>query len=496
MNQQPKLETFEGETPTLALQKAHAKYGDRAFIVSTKEIRKKTLVQPGLYEVVAMIKDEEPQAAPTTVPQDMGQAQPQASSEPITVEQMKSLQKSAQRQLDEAEARLDNPTTPQPRPSQDKDPKEVLFDLSEAAKQISKIADVDSTMPNRYGKPIESAQAQKRNNLVDEANRLSEKRSSKDELEELRLIKGEISKLTDKVKIIQNIVWDEKEHAKGTLQIPPEFAEIYRVAKKSGMQREHLDAIMRLSFEHMPQKMKQNTDTVKRYFQTILRKMIPIRAEYEMYSGKKKIMMLVGPTGVGKTTTLAKLAARFSHLVDKKYKVGVITLDTYRIGAIEHLMTYTKMMKLGIEAVIDPPEFVSAINSLRHCDYILIDTAGSSQYDQEKISNLQKFLDADPDISIDVSLVMSAGTKIDELKDIYDNFSVLGIDNVIFTKLDESKEFGNIFSLVYNTQKPISYLSVGQDVPYDLVVANNDYIIDCLLNGFTKPQIDKKAKAK
>jgi flagellar biosynthesis protein FlhF len=492
MNQQPKLETFEGETPTLALQKAHAKYGERAFIVSTKEIRKKTLVQPGLYEVVAMIKDEEPQQQMQQAPVQQ-QAMP-STNEPISVEQMKSLQQSAQRQLDEAEERLNNPqhnTTPR----NDKDPKEVLFDLSEAAKQISKIADVDSTMPSRYGSPI-SQSANKKQNLIDEAERLSEKRSSKDELEELKLIKDEISKLTDKVKIIQNIVWDEKEHAKGTLQIPPEFAEIYRITKKSGMSRDHLDAIMRLSFEHMPQKMKQNTNTVKRYFQTILRKMIPIRAEYEMYSGKKKIMMLVGPTGVGKTTTLAKLAARFSHLVEKKYKVGVITLDTYRIGAIEHLMTYTKMMKLGIEAVIDPPEFVSAINSLRHCDYILIDTAGSSQYDQEKISNLQKFLEADPDITIDVSLVMSAGTKLDDMKDIYDNFSVLGIDNVIFTKLDEAKEFGNIFSLVYNTQKPVSYLSVGQDVPYDLVVANNDYIIECLLNGFTKPQIDKKAKAK
>lgn len=486
-----KLETFEGETPALALQKAHARYGEDALVVSTKEIRKKSLTQSGLYEVVVAIEDGVKPKEPNTIPMPTSTSQNQ-----VSVNDMRALQQQAQRQLDAAEDRLDSLEDDRPqRPAKD-----VLFDISEAAKQISKIANVDSTMPKNYQRPVTSSapafNKAKTEALIDEANKLLEKKGKREELEELKLIKDEITKLTDKVKIIQNIVWDEKEHAKGSLQIPPEFAEIYRIAKKSGMAREHLDSIMRLSFEHMPQKMKQNTNTVKRYFQTILRKMIPIRAEYEMYSGKKKIMMLVGPTGVGKTTTLAKLAARFSHLVDKKYKVGVITLDTYRIGAIEHLMTYTKMMKLGIEAVIDPPEFVAAINSLRHCDYILIDTAGSSQYDQEKISNLQKFLEADPDITVDVSLVMSSNTKLDDMKEIYQNFSVLGVDSLIFTKLDEAKEYGNIFSLVYNTQKPISYLSVGQDVPYDLTVANSDYVIDCLLNGFNKPNIDKKSKAK
>lgn len=462
-----KLETFEGETPALALQKAHQKYGEDALVVSTKEIRKKSLTQAGLYEVVVAIEDN---VKPKGYATNEQRQQPQETQEDNN-----------NRYLPEERA------------------KDVLFDISEAAKQISKIANVDTTMPKglrRDNYPTNTNNGTKKTSLLDEANKLIEKKEKREELEELKLIKDEISKLTDKVKIIQNIVWDEKEHAKGTLQIPPEFAEIYRVTKKSGMARDHLDAIMRLSFEHMPQKMKQSTTTVKRYFQTILRKMIPVRAEYEMYTGKKKIMMLVGPTGVGKTTTLAKLAARYSHLLDKKYRVGVITLDTYRIGAIEHLMTYTKMMKLGIEAVIDPPEFVTAINSLRHCDYILIDTAGSSQYDQDKIAHVQKFLEADPEISIDVSLVVSANTKLDDLKEIFNNFSILGVDNLIFTKLDEAKEFGNIFSLVYSTQKPISYLSVGQDVPYDLVVANNDYVIDCLLNGFTKPSIDKKAKAK
>jgi flagellar biosynthesis protein FlhF len=234
--------------------------------------------------------------------------------------------------------------------------------------------------------------------------------------------------------------------------------------------------------------MKENSTTVKRYFQTILRKMIPVRSENQLYQGKKKIMMFVGPTGVGKTTTIAKIAARYSFLLDRKYKVGVITLDTYRIGATEHLMSYAKMMKLSLETANDPTEFIEAIDSLRSCDYILVDTAGSSQYDKNKINKLVEFIRADADLDIDVNLVVSTTTKLDDLKDIYENFSVLDIDSIIFTKLDEAKEFGNIFSLLYDINKPLTYFAIGQDVPYDFSVAKSEYLIDYMLDGFSVPE--------
>jgi flagellar biosynthesis protein FlhF len=191
--------------------------------------------------------------------------------------------------------------------------------------------------------------------------------------------------------------------------------------------------------------------------------------------------MLVGPTGVGKTTTIAKLAARFTYKSDIKYRVGIITVDSYRLGAVEQLMQYAKMMKLSIEIVEDPLDFSTAIASLKHCDYILIDTAGSSQHDNEKIVKLKQFLDVEMHMSIDVTLTIAATTKYEDMRDIYQNFSILGIDSIIATKMDETKGYGNLFSLIYDNKKPISYFSVGQEVPDDLIPATSNFFVDNIL---------------
>jgi len=306
------------------------------------------------------------------------------------------------------------------------------------------------------------------------------------ESEDLKRIKEEIEKLGDKVKLIQNMFWSEKT-PKTTAAIPPEFAEIYRLAQQSGMDQAHLDEIMHLTLEHMPSKMRESSETVKRYFQVLMRKMIPVRLETPPKNGGKKVIMLVGPTGVGKTTSIAKLAARFSYLLDKKYKVGLVVLDTYRIGAVEQLMQYARMMKLGIETVVDPPEFSSALNALRYSDYILIDTMGSSPYDKGKIEKIYECLRGnETEYSVDVVLVMPSSIKYEDLKATYDNFAPLGIDTMMFTKLDETRGFGNLFSLVYETKVPISYFSLGQEVPEDLAVATSDFLVECLMNGFRK----------
>ena len=173
--------------------------------------------------------------------------------------------------------------------------------------------------------------------------------------------------------------------------------------------------------------------------------------------------------------------------MQKKYKVGLVVLDTYRIGAVEQLMQYARMMKLGIETVVDPPEFSHALDSLKYCDYILIDTMGSSPYDKNKIEKIYECLNTNTtEYNVDVVLVMPSSIKYEDLKVTYDNFSSLGIDTLMFTKLDETMGFGNIFSLAYETKKPISYFSVGQEVPEDLVTASSDFLVECLLHGFNR----------
>jgi flagellar biosynthesis protein FlhF len=417
-----KFHTFSGETPAEALKKAQIECGENALVISTKQLRKKTISTAALFEVVVAIDDEKAQAVPERKP------------------------------------------FPSPETSKYKSGEDVLFSLSEAAKQISQIAQVagDSTA-SRFEKTPQKA-------------------SNNDGLGD---IKSEINKLADKIKLIQDMFWEEKAPNRNHLAIPSEFSEIYKLAKTSGMGEDHLENIMNLTLEHMPSRMRNSSETIKRYFQVLLRKLIPVRVETEAPKGTKRVMMFVGPTGVGKTTTIAKLAARYSYIQEKRSKVGIITLDTYRIGAVEQLFQYAKMMRLPIEDVVDPNDFNNALSSLSHCDVILIDTVGSSQYDKDKLLKLNNFIQSSH-FQIDVNLVLSAGSKLEDLKEIYKNFSFLTIDTLIFTKFDETKVFGTIFSLIYDIDRPVSYFSIGQEVPDDIVPASSDFLVECILEGFEK----------
>ncbi len=415
-----KLVSYTAPTPAEALKKAQMEHGEDALVVSTKQIKKGTLGSGALYEVVIVLDDE------------------------------KSVSKKEEKKIKEEKK------------DDDILGDDVLLDISNAAKQISKIAKVTETkIPT---------QKSDEKTFIDR--------------EEILRVKEEILKLSDKIKIIQNMLWEEKGPNKEELPIPPEFSEIYKKACQSGMSKDHLNEIMKLTLENMPYRMRSSTETIKRYFQVLLQKIIPIRVELDLPKGSKKIMMFVGPTGVGKTTTLAKLAARYSF-VKYRYKTGIITLDTYRIGAVEQLFQYAKMMRLPIEDVVDINDFDRAINSLNRCDIVLIDTVGSSQYDKEKIGRLKKILDK-TNFEIDVNLVLSSTTKLEDLIDIYKGFSFLNIDTIIFTKMDETKTFGNIFSFVYDINKPISYFSIGQEVPDDIMEAEGEFLIKSIFEGFKK----------
>ncbi len=433
-----KLLSFVDETPAAALKKAQLSCGEDALVFSTKEIRKKTFSTPAVYEVIVGVQDDK-------------DVQTKAASTPY----QKNTYTNASKQ------------------PQHNEQDDVVVSMSAASKQLSQIDSLSEQTNNKYDSLL-----RKDSHQEESAPKKSIQPSS-----EITQIKKELDKLNDNIKHVGQMVWDSGHVARGGLVIPPEFAEIYKITKDSGMSDEHLFEIMKLTLENMPRQMKENPGTVKRYFDVLLRRLIPVRTE--MAPSGKRTIMLVGPTGVGKTTTLAKLAARFAYKSDKKYKVGIITMDTYRIGAVEQLLQYAKMMKLSIEAVVDPTEFKTALTSLRHCDYVLIDTAGSSHYDKEKINKIARFLKTENSTPIDTCLVLSANTKYEDLKEIYEGFATaLPIDTLIVTKLDETKYFGNTFSFVYDTKKPIAYFSTGQEVPEDLSEATSELFVEYLLDGF------------
>jgi len=191
-----------------------------------------------------------------------------------------------------------------------------------------------------------------------------------------------------------------------------------------------------------------------------------------------KIIMLVGPTGVGKTTTIAKLAARYAYLLEKPYKVALINLDSYKVGAIEQLSHYAQIMQIEHFAVPTPEVFRDHIEALEGYDIILVDTAGMSPYDTNKFVKTVEFVTSETPRKLEVNLVLSATVKYEDMDDIYRNFSFLNLDSLIISKFDETRHFGALLNFMLLYKLPMSYFSIGQEVPDDLLVADKEYLLE------------------
>jgi len=293
--------------------------------------------------------------------------------------------------------------------------------------------------------------------------------------------RSEILQMQEEIKKVQKSLWEPKSKLYD-LVIPAEFIDIYALFEKNEFDEEMMYTILKKTIHQLPLNMKSNEEKINNFFRLILRRIIPIKYEVPARPHQRKVMMLVGPTGVGKTTTIAKLAARYAYKMGIDYKVGIITLDSFRVGAVEQLKAYTNIMRIPLEVVKKSDDIVEALLRLQNCHYILIDTAGSSQYDVDKIEIINKYQNKLKDINIEKLLVLPANIKRTDLLEVYDNYSILGINNLIFTKLDETKSFGNIISFSYKVKKSICYLSIGQNVPDDLICADENYLIDCFMN--------------
>ncbi|MEK3935063.1 flagellar biosynthesis protein FlhF [Sporosarcina sp. FSL W7-1349] len=193
----------------------------------------------------------------------------------------------------------------------------------------------------------------------------------------------------------------------------------------------------------------------------------------------KKYINVLGPTGVGKTTTIAKIAAR--ALLEKKRKIGFITTDTYRIAAIEQLRTYANLLQAPVEIAYNSEDFEAALEKLRDRDLIFIDTAGRNYKDSKFVDDLKRLINFTLDM--ESFLVLSMTSKEEDMKVIVEQFNSFPIEKFIFTKVDETGSIGSMFNLMLEYRIGTAYITDGQEVPEDISEANREKLITLLLEG-------------
>ncbi len=195
-----------------------------------------------------------------------------------------------------------------------------------------------------------------------------------------------------------------------------------------------------------------------------------------------KVVFFIGPTGVGKTTTIAKIASKFS--VDEKKKVALLTADTYRIAAAEQLRVYANILEVPFRVIYSVEEIQKALEDFRGYDYIFIDTAGHSHQNSTQKDNVHHLINSlDGRIEKEIYLVLSATTKYRDLISIADSYKEMTDYKLIFTKLDETTTLGNLLNMKLYTEAPLSYVTYGQNVPDDIEEFNPQKTVKRLLGG-------------
>ena len=199
-------------------------------------------------------------------------------------------------------------------------------------------------------------------------------------------------------------------------------------------------------------------------------------------SGKTpKFIFFIGPTGVGKTTTIAKIASKFK--VVEKSKVAFVTSDTYRIAAVEQLRTYANILGIPLKVVYNADDLVNARKEFEDYDIVFVDTAGRSHKNRDQREDIENLMNVIPDNEKEIYLVLSATTKYMDLITISETYKGIANYNLIFTKLDETGTVGNIFNIRMLTNAPLSYATFGQDVPDDIERIDAQRIAKQLLRG-------------
>ena len=278
------------------------------------------------------------------------------------------------------------------------------------------------------------------------------------------------SELNDRLDSIQRMLesLNKARHLGGDSEVPPELFQLYTELLDADVED---DVARDLSFRlrrHVKPEQLHDHDFCKSLLTGLVESDFRIASPIKTTPGRRRVVALIGPTGVGKTTTIAKLAANF-RLRDG-IKIGLVTVDTYRVAAVEQLRTYAEIIDLPMKVVTNSIEMRRALDELVGLDLILIDTGGRSPRDELKIQELKSLL-AEAQVD-EVHLVLSLTAGVSSLKATVEKFSSANTTALILTKLDEAAGMGSLLTAARRLPLPVSYLTTGQDVPDDIEMAN------------------------
>jgi len=283
----------------------------------------------------------------------------------------------------------------------------------------------------------------------------------------------ELKSEINEVKTLLKNLYEMKSNFSETSSVEPHFKPFYDKMTSMELHSEVIDEI----FKNVSKRLNGNSDEklvynlVKEELCSYLNKIEPIETE------KHSVVAFVGPTGVGKTTTIAKLAANFT-LYQKK-KVAMITADTFRVGAIEQLKLYGELLEIPVVVAYRPEDLKNIMKELTDYDILLVDTMGSSPNNRMQIRKMKNILDTiEP---TEIHLVLSATTKTGELDNILENYRELKYNKILITKLDETRTYGIIANALSLSKCCLSYITMGQNVPDDIKIASSENIAELIL---------------
>ena len=427
------INKFQGKTKEEAIERARAEFGPSAVIMNIKEVRPKGILgifSATTYEVTAAIEEKEPVYSPT--PSAMtAHAKPReninlAADEEIAIPQP-----------------MRTPPREEVKPVVKEEPKEIIVD------RPSKFAKLK---PQEEEKSYET-EKQFKERLDNLSELLEQKLSAPVEEEVVRKANSEELNF---VRMIYNTLLKNEVNEKYINQVLDEVEKFIRPGN-------NVDLILPNIYQKLVLKFGQP--------KTI-----------ELSGKKPNVVFFIGPTGVGKTTTIAKIASKYK--VEYNRKVAFITADTYRIAATEQLRVYANILDAPMSIVYSVEDINEAIEKYEDYDLIFVDTAGFSHKNEQQRNDTKRLLEGvKEEYHNEVYLVLSATTKYNDLLDIVDIYNEISKFKLIFTKLDETSSYGNLLNIKLYADADLSYVTIGQNVPDDIEVFDTQKIVKQLLGG-------------